>query len=396
MSRTRKSRSREEEYEEYEYEEEECTKIDETDYDKLMGMFKEYNNSLEGEFRHPDIITNSSGLSMTPMGKGGFNRVFLDNNLVCKGDEYIVRIEINPHHVPSQRKNVVSQIVNYARKRLTRRSSHYSESSPEYNEEKRIYRRKLSNFITEMQYGIIASNMGVGPEIYRFGSTIKSNAKKYSHFKSTDQYFYSAIQRIEGISLSDYLMSAVKNTRELVRAKDYIDQIIYKSDQLGDAGMILYDTKPGNAMVDTVNKRVYLIDYDPKFTHYNPNPGMDKYGYLNSVLMLAGCIQRLSKDNMSFHQKQIRNYCVEKLKEIYYDQRKRVIYVKSRFNTEPTFSNPVEDILRHNIMHYKLEPILIHYDLKSDPYLFNNASIDSDSDFDSDSKYEMISFNFLE
>lgn len=357
----------------------ECKKITETDYKKLMKMFKEYSNKLEGDFNGVNDIVTINGTSLASLGKGSFNRVFLDKDLVCKGDDFIVRIEVDPHQNPSQRRTVMSRAVNFIKK-YTRRHKYEegSSTSHDYNEEKRKYRNKLSEFITEMQYGIIASNLGVAPDIYQFGSTVKRKVKSHSYYRDNEQYFYSAIQRIKGTSLSSHLQNMAWN--ELAKTKGIIDQIVEKSDKLGDIGMILYDTKPGNAMVDTEKNVAYLIDFDPKFTHYygTTHKSITKYGYLNSMLMLAGCIATLNR-SVRLPQTTIREYCIKKLKEIYHDQPNRVKYVKNRFISKPGLYQ-TEDILKHVILHYGLDPILINpVDSRSSRIFIENPSSDSTS-----------------
>ena len=98
-----------------------CKKIEEEDYVKLLEMFKEYNNSLAGEFKEATILT-SDGVNLPFLGAGAFNRVFLDKDLVCKGDQFIVRIERRPHQNPSQRPNPFSRMVNLVRKKITRKN----------------------------------------------------------------------------------------------------------------------------------------------------------------------------------------------------------------------------------------------------------------------------------
>jgi predicted Ser/Thr protein kinase len=381
-----------------------CEKITTVDLNKLYEMFKDNRNSLmaqintivikkdDNDSKHKTIpkeehIMTIDKRDYPALGAGSFNGVYLGDNILCKGNNFIIRVEKKPHNSPHK---------NF-RMRMAEFIGSLSKSSINYYNMKDSYENKCKEFVNETRLSIIASNAGVGPNIYQFGSTVKAVGLTgfYEKFSVDKEHFYTITQKVNGTDFQKYLDKMKPN--DVDNAKKYIDQLIEKSDILGEMGMILQDTKPGNAMVDTTYETVYLIDYDPIFTKYNDQN--KKIGYLNSVLMLAMCINQLFLNNN--HHINVKNHCIKRLQKIYYSKEPRVIDMINKYNNyidesniliekhQVTFNKkgiPDPDIrsfitknddndLISNIIHYGLVDILIQcvYEKKtggSDSYQF--------------------------
>jgi hypothetical protein len=227
-------------------------------------------------------FTRSGPMSVS-FGKGGFNAVFNNDNFdECIGDNYILRVSIRPLVLSS------------------------SEGSKYY-----------SNFLEETRLGIIASEHGIGPKIYKIGIMVDIN-------DTTQVHFYSIIERITGydaavmirsgkfkatdptsFTVSDVIFDPYAVDGTVSEAEHIADMNIKVIDAVleltieklkiagKDCGFLMMDNKPPNTMVTEHPTEddvpfVYLIDYDPQFTLLSDDPiTRELYARINVVLFLC-------------------------------------------------------------------------------------------------------------
>jgi serine/threonine protein kinase len=350
----------------------ECTPITDMNMFSLLLMYKKNRNSLHVDFNEQynenkqkvQVSMKIDAKDINPLGSGGFNVVYSGNNIMCKGKDSIIRVEKVSHKSPHRTLSLrLNKLFNFGSKTI--------DSEYRYNIRKNEYNKLGYAFIYEIQLSIFAYTIGVGPAIYKFGSTRKIREYTSGNVKTNEEYFYTVMQKIDGPDFSDYLKNIRSEDKD--QAIKYINQLIEKSDKLGNYGIILYDTKPGNAMVDTATKTVYLIDYDPTFTKIDEKN--KEIGYLNSVLMLAICIKTLDyfleyyknykKDtNYGFAQLFVREHCNDLLDDIYNTKSDRVKYMKSKYNEykkcvdEKNIYDCYDHILMSNVNHYGIIDVL--------------------------------------
>ncbi len=263
-------------------------------------------------------FTRSGPMSIS-FGKGGFNAVFNNDNFdECVGDNYILRVSIRPLVLSS------------------------SDGSKYY-----------SNFLEETRLGIIASEHGIGPKIYKIGIMVDIN-------NNTQVHFYSIIDRIIGYDASEmiktgkfkatdptsftvsdvivdhYALDGTVSEAEHIanmniQTIDTVMELTIEKLKIAgkECGFLMMDNKPPNTMVTehpTIRDKpfVYLIDYDPQFTLLSDDPiTRELYARINVVLFLCNAYVYSKNEHDTNPTKQnsetLRKLVLKKLDREYYN-----------------------------------------------------------------------------
>jgi len=237
-----------------------CPELTNPDHDTIRGLFL-YSAMYDCTVTNSgsSIKLTHSGKTLTSFGKGGFNAVFDNDDFEgCIGENYVLRLSNLPVNINTKSGKPI-----------------------------------LDEYTRETAFGIIAANHGIGPKIYKVG--LMRNAANPKQV-----YFYSVIERITGYAV-DRLIHEIKyyndddseNTDNINFVDGIMQRCINNLQYIAeDAGLLLLDTKPGNAMVK-INKSdkkvtVYLIDFDPQFIlTTDDKDDQQKYGSVNVIMFLC-------------------------------------------------------------------------------------------------------------
>ena len=197
---------------------------------------------------------------------------------------------------------------------------YYPDSFKGFNRKKHILRiylhtfndtDYLNNLLYETVYTILAADKSIGPNIYQYGLMISKR-------DTTQYYFYSIIERINGCDISTFAdkktMSALPTPTATIcdrwnypkdiildKFNDIIGKSIEQLKRVGtECGFLMMDSKPENVMYSADSDQVYVIDYDKHMLDALPNTvnttNATMYGTINVILFLIHTYNYICKN----------------------------------------------------------------------------------------------------